>query len=211
VAIYVQELDTFVQLHDIQHNTLLEILMQPIVREIRAARKERDAERRDVLSRQNPKFIQVYPKGWTRLQHLIKTQPSAARLYALLAEHIDPNGGVVVAAQVVLAEMLDVNERTIRRLTKVLEDQSAIVRIRIGSGTYAYALDPTEVWKNWDIYKDHAVFRTKTLVSKSGPNATVKRSLQVMIREAQGAPELPLGEPDDGFSFDPETGEVFDT
>jgi hypothetical protein len=100
--------------------------------------------------------------------------------------------------------MLDVNERTIRRLTKVLEEQNAIVRIRVGAGTYAYGLDPSEVWKAWDVMKDHAVFRTKTLVSKSGENGTVKRRLQVMIREMQGEPELPLGE-----DYDPETGEVF--
>lgn len=183
--------------------------MQPIVREIREARKERDAEKRDDLSKENRRFVQVYPKGWRRLQHLIKTQPSAARLYALLAENIDPAGGVVVAAQTVLAEMLDVNERTIRRLTKSLEEQNAIVRIRVGAGTYAYALDPDEIWKAWDVYKDHAVFRTKTLVSKSGDNTTVRRRLQVMIREFEGAPELPLEEPQNDFSFDPETGEVF--
>ena len=75
--------------------------------------------------------------------------PSAARLYALLAEHIDPNGGVVVAAQTVLAEMLGVTDRTIRTLTKALEEQGAVVRIRVGAGTYAYALDPDEVWKAW--------------------------------------------------------------
>ena len=125
-------------------------------------------------------------------------------MYALLAEHIDPQGGVVVAAQQVLADLLGVNERTIRRLTKQLEDELAIIRIRVGSGTYAYALDPAEVWKAWDVQKDHAVFRTRTLVSKGGENAVIKRRLQVMIAEQRGEPELPLGD-----DFDPETGEVF--
>jgi DNA-binding transcriptional regulator YhcF (GntR family) len=176
--------------------------LSTVARELREARIERDIERRDELSRENRGFVQVYPKGWSRLQHLIRTNPSAARLYALLAENMDPQGGVVVAAQTVLAEILDVNERTIRRLTQALEDQNAIVRIRVGSGTYAYALDPSEVWKAWDVAKDHAVFRTKTLVSKNGENALVKRRLQVMIREQMGEPELP------GLDYDPETGEV---
>lgn len=171
--------------------------------EVRKARQERDAERRDDLARENRKFVQVYPKGWRRLQQLIRENPSAARLYALLAEHIDPNGGVVVAAQTVLAEILGVTDRTIRTLTKALEEQNAIVRIRVGAGTYAYALDPDEVWKAWDVQKDHAVFRTKTLVSKRGENALVKRRLQVMIAEVSGEPELPFEE-----DFDPETGEV---
>ena len=176
-----------------------------LAHEIRAARMERDAEARDDLARENRQFVQVYPKGWARLQSLIRTNPSAARLYALLAEHIDPQGGVVVAAQQVLADLLGVNERTIRRLTKQLEDELAIIRIRVGSGTYAYALDPAEVWRAWDVQKDHAVFRTRTLVSKGGENAVIKRRLQVMIAEQRGEPELPLGD-----DFDPETGEVFE-
>jgi DNA-binding Lrp family transcriptional regulator len=178
--------------------------MQGLAVEIRRARQDRDAERRDDLARENRRFVQVYPKGWSRLQRLIRENPSAARLYALLAEHIDPNGGVVVAAQTVLAEMLGVTDRTIRTLTKTLEEQGAIVRIRVGAGTYAYALDPDEVWKAWDVQKDHAVFRTKTLVSKRGENAIVKRRLQVMIAEMNGEPELPFTE-----DYDPETGEVY--
>ena len=175
-----------------------------LAHEIRAARMEQDAER-GMTWRANRQFVQVYPKGWARLQSLIRTNPSAARLYALLAEHIDPQGGVVVAAQQVLADLLGVNERTIRRLTKQLEDELAIIRIRVGSGTYAYALDPAEVWRAWDAQKDHAVFRTRTLVSKGGENAMIKRRLQVMIAEQRGEPELPLGD-----DFDPETGEVFE-
>lgn len=171
---------------------------------IRQARRDRDEDRRDDLARENRRFVQIYPKGFRRLQMLIRDNPSAARLYALLAENIDPQGGVVVASQAVLAEMLGVTDRTIRTLTKVLEDQKAIIRIRVGTGTYAYALDPDEVWKAWDIHKDHAVFRTQTLVSKGGENASIKRRIQVMIAEQPGEPELPF----DGLGYDPETGEV---
>ena len=174
-----------------------------LAHEIRAARMERDAEARDELARENRQFVQVYPKGWARLQGLIRRTLRRAVVCAF-AEHIDPQGGVVVAAQQVLADLLGVNERTIRRLTKQLEDELAIIRIRVGSGTYAYALDPAEVWKAWDVQKDHAVFRTRTLVSKGGENAVIKRRLQVMIAEQRGEPELPLGD-----DFDPETGEVF--
>lgn len=179
-----------------------------ISEDIREARQERDAERRNALARENRHFVQVYPKGFRRLQRLIRDNPSAARLYALLAENIDPDGGVVVASQAVLAEMLGVTDRTIRTLTKVLEDQSAIVRIRVGTGTYAYALDPDEVWKAWDIQKDHAVFKTRTLVSKSGENETIKRRLRVMISEHRGEPELPFDDLPIEYFIDPETGEV---
>lgn len=167
--------------------------MQPsLANEMRRARIERDVETRDQIARENRRFVQVYPKGWRRLHWLIRENPSAARLYALLAEHIDPQGGVVVASQVALADMLGVTDRTVRTLTKFLEEQHAIVRIRVGAGTYAYALDPDEVWKAWDIQKDYAVFRTKTLVAKGGENALIKRRLQVMISEMRGEPSVAL-------------------
>lgn len=168
-----------------------------IAGEIRRARRERDIDTRDELARENRRFVQVYPKGWRRLQKLIRENPSAARLYALLAENIDPNGGVVVASQLVLAEMLGVTDRTVRTLTKALEEQNAIVRIRVGAGTYAYALDPDEIWKAWDVQKDYAVFKTRTLVAKGDYNSTVKRRLQVMISEMQGEPQLPFDDLED--------------
>lgn len=167
-------------------------IMQDLSTAVREARQDRDAERRDRLARENRRFTQVYPKGWARLQRLIQTHPSAARLYALLAEHLDPEGGVVVASQSVLAEMLGVTDRTIRTLTKTLEDQSALVRIRVSAGTYAYALDPAEIWKAWDAGKDFAVFRTKTLVSKGGQNARVERRIRTLMSADQ--PELDLGD-----------------
>ena len=117
---------------------------------------------------------------------------------------MDPQGGAVVASQTVLAEMLGVTDRTIRTLTKTLEDQRAIVRIRVGAGTYAYALDPDEIWRAWAVSKDHAVFRTRTLVSKGDKeNGTVKRRIRMMIHEQGSQPGLPL-------DYDPETGEVHD-
>jgi DNA-binding transcriptional ArsR family regulator len=135
--------------------------------------------------------VQVYPRGWKRLQSLIRTNPSAARVFAFLAEHIDGSCGAVVVSQELMATELDVHERTIRRLTQQLEDAGAIVRIRVGTGVLAYALDPEEVWKSWDDKKDLAAFVTKTLVLKSDrANGQVRRKLKVML----GEPELPLGD-----------------
>lgn len=171
--------------------------------EIREMRKEKEERRRAELSRENRDFVQVYPKGWRRLHTLIQSNPSAARLYALLAENMDPQGGAVVASQNVLAEMLGVTDRTIRTLTKVLEDQGAIIRIRVGAGTYAYALDPDEIWRAWAVSKDHAVFRTRTLVSKADrENGTVRRRIKMMMHEQAG--QMNLG-------FDPETGEIIES
>jgi DNA-binding transcriptional regulator YhcF (GntR family) len=148
-------------------------------------------QKEEEAKRQNRDFVQVYPKGWKRLQGLIRTNPSAARVYAFLAENIDGTCGAVVVSQDLIAESIGVHRRTIIRLTKQLEDDGALVRIKVGTGIYAYALDPEEVWKSWDEHKDLATFRTRTLVKKSDrANNQVKRKLKVMME----GPELPLGD-----------------
>lgn len=151
------------------------------------AAQDREAEQADEAARkENRDFVQVYPKGWKRLQALIRTNPAAARVYAFLAEHIDGSCGAVVVSQEVLATDLDVHVRTIKRHTKALEDAGALVRIRVGTGVYAYALDPTEVWRTWDDKKPHAAFTTRTLVRKADrENGQVRRKLKVMM----GQPE----------------------
>ena len=136
----------------------------------------------------NRDFTQVYPKGWRRLRSLINENPSAARIFAFLAENVDGTAGAVVVSQDLLAKELGVHVRTVKRLTKWLEDQGAIVRIRVGTGVYAYALDPQEIWKSWDDQKDHAAFVTRTLVlKKDRENGEVRRKLRFMM----GQPELP--------------------
>ena len=152
---------------------------------------DREAEIQDEGARRaNKDFVQVYPKGWKRLQALIRTNPGAARLFAFIAENIDGSCGAVVVSQEVIAKELDVHERTVRRLSQQLEQMGAMVRIKVGTGVYAYALDPWEVWKSWDEKKETAAFVTKTLVNKSDRgNGQVRRKLKVMM----GEPELPLG------------------
>lgn len=153
----------------------------------------------------NSNFTQVYPLGWRRLRWLMDQKPTAARLYTFIAENMDPDGGVLVASQEVLAEATGVSEITVRRLTKWLEDNHVIVRVRVGNGVYAYALNPNEVWKAWNTTKDHAVFKTKTLVKKRDRhNAQVARRIKTMMKEATGTPELP------GIDFDPEADEIND-
>lgn len=136
----------------------------------------------------NRNFTQVYPKGWKRLQLLIRTNPSAARVYAFLAENIDGTCGAVVVSQEVIAQELGVHKRTVIRLCKQLEEMGALVRLKVGNGVNAYALDPEEIWKSWDDQKDLASFRTRTLVRKSDrANGQVRRKLRIMM----GEPEIP--------------------
>lgn len=152
-------------------------------------RMELDAEDREAAlqreqAKRNTGFSQVYAKGWQRLQSLIQKNPAAARVYAFLAEHIDGVAGAVVVSQDVMAAALGVHEVTIRRQTKYLEGIGALVRIKVGTGVYAYALDPEEIWKSWDSEKESAAFVTRTLVKKADKqNAEVRRKLKLMLQE----------------------------
>lgn len=159
-----------------------------------ARRRDLDAEDRaaaiargvaeDEARRSNKDFTQVYGKGWARIRQLINTNPTAAKVYTFLAEHITGTEGAVVVSQEVMAEALGMHVITIKRHTKALEDQGALVRIRIGTGIYAYALDPSEIWRSWDDKKALAAFTTKTLVRKADrENGTVQRKLKLMVGE----------------------------
>lgn len=151
---------------------------------IDAAQEAEEAKK----ARANRDFTQVYPKGWRRIQVLIQQSPAAARLYAFLAEHIDGSVGAVVVSQDVMAAELGISTKTVKRQTAALEEMGALVRIRVGTGVYAYALDPHEVWKSWDDRKESAAFVTKTLVRKAdAENGNVKRKLNVMVAEAKAS------------------------
>ena len=157
------------------------------------ARREAQAERRKQGSDdKNSGFVQVYPQGWNRIRTLTQLNPSAARLYAFLAEHIDGTGAVV-ATREALAEAIGVSIKTITRYTQALEAAGAIVVLKVGPGENAYALNPEEVWRAWDSSKEYAVFHTKTLVRKA-ENRTVKRQLTHLMQGKKPAetPELPF-------------------
>jgi hypothetical protein len=161
-----------------------------------------DAEKR----RMNDGFVQVYSKGWARMRELLRETKSQAPLllYTFIAEHMDADGGVVVADQETICEAIGVSRTTLWRAITFLEERNAILRIVVGGSVSAYALDPSEIWRSWDSAKERSVFRTRTVVRTSAQSDQVKRRMMVMMKERAGEPELPLDEP----NHDPETGEV---
>ena len=75
------------------------------------------------------------------------------RVYTFIAEHCDHLNALVCPVEV-LAEELEVNERTIRRAVHWLEDRRHLVIAKIGTAN-AYILDPNDVWKNYERYKGY--------------------------------------------------------
>lgn len=148
------------------------------LREIKAEREAEELKASE--AKKNSGFVQVYPKGFARLESLCGRQE--LRLYIFIAKHMDDSAGIVFCDQDFLAKKMGVAKRTIIRWVKYLEDAGAIFKIRIGSGYNGYAINPLEFWKGYDNNKSYAVFNTKTLSSK---NKDLEKKIKVMIKKQE--------------------------
>ena len=160
--------------------------------------KQNEAEKAQKARRENRQFTQVYPEGWKRLTELMRQDRHAARLYAFFAEHMGPDG-TLSASRPVLAEALEMGERTISRHVKTLERLNAIVVLKVGTAN-VYCLNPAEVWKSFDNAKPWAAFNTKTLVGKKENPFVKKRLATVLDGKLPEQKSLPLDDGWDGFS-----------
>lgn len=161
-------------------------------RDAEARLRDYEAEEKKVIEekrRADRDFIKVYPQGWQKLRQLIDEYPIAAKMYSFLAEHIDAQAGAVIASQALLAEELNISDRTIRKISKFLEERGALLRIKIQGNLYAYALNPEQVWKSWKDSKNYSAFNTCTL-ARSKDNPDIKRRIKVMLKN-QNQPALP--------------------
>lgn len=126
-----------------------------------------------------PNFTQVTGAGWSMIVQIAQVAPSALPLFTFFAEHIDPSCGAVICDQKFLADRFNVSVRTVQKWIKKLEELSALLKIPVGT-TYAYALDPLQVWKGYNTSRDYAVFNTKTLTDRNGE---INRKLRIMMSE----------------------------
>jgi len=140
--------------------------------------------RREIASRENRNFTQIYDLGWRKLNRLIQHAPSVARFWVFLAEQIDTSG-VVVATQATLTKAMGVRStKTIQRWSEALEYHGSLVRIPLSGGVYAYALNPEEVWKAYDKDKEYAAFNTKTMRNIRGVGIPqVRRNVKILMNE----------------------------
>jgi hypothetical protein len=132
-----------------------------------------------------PRFIKLYDKGMEAVSGLLD-QPAAAKLYLFLARRCGHNNAVV-AAYGLLADELELSERTIRRAVRLLEERSHLVVAKMGTAN-AYILNPQEIWKTYEGHKRFCEFSASALVSKT-ENGHLKKRLTHLI-EKQDSLEL---------------------
>ncbi len=134
----------------------------------------------------------MYEGGYKYLQELIRTNPSAARLYLWIAQHADGPSGVVAASQDVIADELKIHRITVWRLSKLLVEAGVIVRIKLSGSVYAYGLDPNMFWHSYHNAKKGAAFNTGTLSRNTGGNkssASIDRRIRTKVK-IEGKPPL---------------------
>lgn len=125
----------------------------------------------------NRRFTKVYERGWEALSGLLDNR-AAAKLYVFLADKCGHDNALVCTYDV-LAEELEMHERTIRRAVRDLETRKHIVVAKVGTAN-CYILNPDEIWKTADENKRFCGFRTRTLVSTK-LNPDLKKRLTHMV------------------------------
>ena len=120
-----------------------------------------------------PPYTKVYGLGWQAMKGLVSLSPTAAKVYMLLAEHSGRDNRVI-ATYGVLADHLNLCERTIRTAIKILEDGKHIVVYKVGTANL-YFVNPEETWKQAHDYKTFCAFPgAVVLVSKKQNPKMVK-------------------------------------
>lgn len=129
------------------------------------------------------RFTKVHPKGWHRLQSLLRANPIAARVWSFLVENVGHDNALVCTSDVI-ADGAEISVRSVFRAIAYLEKEGAMVVVKIGPGANCYVLDPAETWKTYEEHKHWCSFNTKTLASKRN-NPNITRRLKLMIEEQQ--------------------------
>lgn len=152
------------------------------------------AEAEEIIAeteQKNRDFVQVYPKGWDVMLSLPSKSPHVARLYAFLAKHIAPLGGAVCVSYDTMAEALGISKMTARRAAEFLVNNGVVVRFKMGTGAFIYAMNPEEVWKSADKHKKYAAFYTKSLVLRRDTEALEAQVKMLGVKPAKNTKRTP--------------------
>lgn len=112
-------------------------------------------------------FAMIEKVALHNLDLLMQQDMQAARLVVSLVRLLEPgSGGVIVASNKSLQELLGVSESTIARALRTLVKGSWVQRLKIG-GAHALAINKTVAWVGPRGQMDHAVFNATVIASRS--------------------------------------------
>lgn len=112
-------------------------------------------------------FAMIEKSALYNLDQLMGVDMQAARIVISLIRLMEPgSGGVVVASNKALQELLGVSESTVARAMRTLIKGHWVQRIRIG-GAYALAVNKEVAWVGPRGQIDHAVFQATVIAARS--------------------------------------------
>lgn len=120
-----------------------------------------------VIQPGNATFAMVEKVALHNLDQLMQEDMQAARLVISLVRLMEPgSGGIVVASNKSLQELLGVSESTVARALRTLVKGHWIQRIRV-AGAHAIAVNKAVAWVGPRGQMDHAVFNATVIASRS--------------------------------------------
>jgi len=141
-------------------------------------------------------FAMIEKVALHNLDQLMQEDMQAARLVMSLIRLMEPgSGGIVVASNKSLQELLGVSESTVARALRTLVKGHWVQRIRI-AGAHALAINKTVAWVGPRGQMEHAVFNATVIASRSEQNAAAINAgtLRQLPMALPGEDVLPIGE-----------------
>ncbi|ARJ70094.1 hypothetical protein B0A89_11080 [Paracoccus contaminans] len=84
-----------------------------------------------------------------------------------------------------MAEALGISKMTARRAAEFLVNNGVVVRFKMGTGAFIYAMNPEEVWKSADKNKKYAAFHTQSLVLRRDTEALETQVRMLGMRDTK--------------------------
>ena len=115
----------------------------------------------------NATFAMIEKTALYNIDDLMQEDMQAARLVMSLIRLMEPgSGGIVVASNKSLQELLSVSESTVARALRTLVKGNWVQRIRV-AGAHAIAVNRTVAWVGPRGQMEHAVFNATVIASRS--------------------------------------------
>ena len=122
----------------------------------------------------NYNFIQFYKHNMKAYRALISQNPTAAKIFLFLAEHMTHENAVTCSNQV-LQEQMGKSRQTIWKAIKVLKESGYLDVYRLGGGANTYTLNKNVVWSGTKEAKQYCVFEGPVLISAEENKKIEKR------------------------------------
>lgn len=113
----------------------------------------------------NGNFVQLYRSGITPLINIAEKNPQAVRLFLFFIKEMNGKNALIASVRV-LAEVLNVSEKSIKNWVKFLKENNFIDIAKSGTSN-VYFINSTIAWTSTAAGKKYSNFSAQVLISES--------------------------------------------